>query len=89
MQAKHCDKCGSGEHNRQDCFLKKKAQVECFYEDEWWNAEILVVHRGKKGGYKIHYFDDEDCTESHVPAERIRPRCTGESKHFVEERAYK
>ena len=63
--------------------------MECFYEDGWRNAEILVVHRGKKGGYKIHYFDDENCTESHVPAERIRPRGTVESKDFVEERAYK
>ena len=37
-------------------------------------AKILLVHKGRAKGYKVKYYDDEGCVQSHVPAENIRER---------------
>ena len=76
-----CSKCGRTDHQRSKCILKKGALVSVLYEEKWWNAQILLVHRGGanggtrgKGGYKVKYEDDEGCEQNNVPAVNIRPR---------------
>ena len=69
-----CDKCGSDSHSKNECFLKKGAEVQALYEGTWWRAKILSLHRKPTGGgYKIKYYDDQGCEQEHVPATNLRP----------------
>ena len=49
---------------------RKNDEVEVLYEDVWWKAKILFMHRGT---YAVRYYDD-NCEEDKIPASRIRPR---------------
>ena len=44
------------------------------YDGKWWEAKILLVHKGWTKEYKVKYHDDEGGVQSHVSAENIRER---------------
>ena len=55
--------------------LKKGAEVQALYDDKWWDTKILLWHTARTGGgFHVKYYDDEGCTQEHVPACNIRPR---------------
>ena len=69
-----CGKCGSREHETDECFLKLGSVVRVDFNGEVWDADIVFVHKSARGGYRVQYYDNERNIESNVPASRISPK---------------